>query len=97
MKKRFIIAAVFAGVTLSSAANAAKKYYISIGCYPDYKMHRIACDVGTSWKVCAKEACGFKIADMDPAQKARAERRAPKLFSPLPPTSNSEVSDKPRP
>lgn len=85
MKLRFVLAAMLAGVALSTPAAAAKKYYISIGCYPDYKLSRISCDVGTSWKVCARAHCRVSIAaPRTPAEKARAASKEPKLFSVLP-------------
>lgn len=69
----------------SSGAIADRKYFISIGCYPDYKMHRIACDVGTSWKTCAAAVCDT-IAPRDPGNAKRMRSAGtgvntePKLF-----------------
>lgn len=90
MKKSLMLAMVLATTMAATTALAAKKYYISIGCWPDYKMHRIGCDVGTSWKTCAREAC-YGIATSGDGNTAAKARRAepdvkkePKLLGPLP-------------
>lgn len=91
MKKALMLAAVLATALTASSALADKKvYYFSVGCYPDYKLHRISCDVGTSWKVCAAKFCNAIAAPggRDAAERARKANPSlnigPKLLSPLP-------------
>lgn len=92
MKSQFIVAAMLVGAALSTSAAAAKKYYFSVGCYPGYKLNRIGCDVGTSWKVCAAEFCNKRV-EAGPgtaAQKALVANKPPKLLSELPDHARSK-------
>ena len=63
MKKLSIVMiGLLAILSVSVSAYAKEKAYrnIRIGCAPDYKMVTIKCEVGVSWKVCAKAVCGIK-------------------------------------
>lgn len=83
MKSHLVIASVLACAGLATSAEAAKKYYFSVGCYPNYaKLHRISCDVGTSWKVCADEFCNRMVKPADEKQRDVAGK-PPKLMSPF--------------
>lgn len=88
MKTTFALALAVA-LLASGSAQAAKKYYISVGCHPTYKLYRIPCDVGTSWKTCAAEFCNTIVAapGSGPGQgRERAgSRPEPRLLAPLPP------------
>lgn len=76
---------------VSGEAAAAKKYYISVGCHPDYKLRRIGCDVGTDWKTCARKFCNGIMAPGPGSNAAEVSRRRtrnqgePRLLAPLPP------------
>ncbi|MCF8505734.1 MAG: hypothetical protein K9G59_12550 [Caulobacter sp.] len=73
----------------SGTAQAAKKYYISVGCHPTYKLYRIGCDVGTPWKECAAAFCNTIVigpgSGPGEARERAGPRPEPRLLAPLPP------------
>lgn len=87
MKKAAGISALLFLACFATDAWAAKYYYVSIGCWPDYKLHRVKCEVGTTWQACGREFCyGLTTAPTGPErQRAMADPgKAPRLLGPLP-------------
>ncbi|MDP1632656.1 MAG: hypothetical protein Q8L66_14670 [Caulobacter sp.] len=87
MKKTFALALAMA-LLMAGNADAVQKYYVSIGCYPNYKMYRIPCDVGTTWQVCGAAFCkGLAMREPSGDARSRAlspEQKLPRLLAPLP-------------
>jgi len=87
MKKVFGVVALLCMAAFASDAWAAKYYYVNIGCWPDYKLYRVKCEVGTSWQACGREFCyGLPTAPtgQDKLRALADPTKAPKLLGPLP-------------
>jgi len=84
--KKIVIASIALAASLATSPAFAQKYWITIGCWPDYKMHRIACNVGESQQHCARMACyNMDVGLKKPGTLVNVydenAPRAPKLFS----------------
>lgn len=78
----------------TSSAEAAAKYYINIGCWPDYKMYRVGCDVGTPWKTCARKFCGVNLStNSSGTSRDKFVDKAPRLLQPLDPKDASQAEE----
>ncbi len=102
MKKFLIVCVALAAALTASPSFARQKYWINVGCWPDYRMHHIACNVGETRIHCARMACygvDFGLAvgpGVDKKKLEEAKKNEPKISTPGSVTSTNGPASAPK-